>query len=241
MEASQPARVGRGRPRAAGLGREGDRAGVGGSPQSGGRSGMPAGSYLIGEDRREDFRCAPGPLGWRYHSTVADIVCDDTHRLLRLTPAGGPTITAARLADGDPVLRWPADLWTPAPGPDDGPGPSDGDLVIAADAVACGSVGSWVAMLRAVAPVGLDPVTGTLRVRPQDAARVERWRFERRGGRLEQGVAGLEEWVVTAPGRDERRLWIVGDVMVWASGLLAPDSVEVTHLEGAPSWQPVSR
>ena len=111
------------------------------------------------------------------------------------------------------------------------------DLVLAADAVACDSVGSWVAMLRAVAPVGLEPVTGGLRVRPQDEARVEEWRFERVGGRVEEGVARLEEWAVTAPGRDERNLWIVGDVIVWANGLLAPEGVELTRLDGAPSWQ----
>lgn len=200
---------------------------------------MPAGSYLIGADRREDFSCAPGALGWRYHSTMADIVCDDAHRLLRLAPGAGPPVTAARLADGEAVLHWPPGLWSPDLAAEAGPGPG-GDLVIAADAVACASVGSWVAMVRAVAPAGLDPVTGTLRVRPQDAARVETWRFERRGGRLEAGVAWLEEWVVTAPGRDERNLWVIGDVMVWASGLLASDSVEVTHLDGAPSWQPAS-
>ena len=195
---------------------------------------MPTGSYVVG-DRREDFSCAPGPLGWRYRSTLADLVCDDAFRLLRLTPAGGPPVVAGRLAEGDPVLRWPAGLW-PGPGHRGGPGPS-GEQLIAADAVACDSVGSWVALLRAVAPVGTGPAEGTLRVRPQDVARVERWHVARAGGRLEQGVALIEEWVVTAPDRPERILCLVGDVMVWANGLLGGDGVELTHLDGAPSWQ----
>jgi hypothetical protein len=95
---------------------------------------MPAGTYtIIGEDGEpggtEAFRCAPGPMGWRYvgeidtaehgqHHEVVDIVVDadwqivrvriDTgeHRLL-LEPSAG-TLTGSR--DGEPLeLPWGPD------------------------------------------------------------------------------------------------------------------------------------
>ena len=190
---------------------------------------MPHGVYLFGDGRTEEFSCALAPLGWRYRSGRADVVCDLSFRMLRFAVPGGPEVVAGRLAEGEPVLWWPAALWTSDPG--------DGaEQVVEADVVVCDSVGSWVALVRAVAPVGLEPTAGTLRVRPADREQVESWRVRRLGGQLAEGVAHVEEWEVTAPDRPVRRLWVVGDVVLWVTGLLTDEAAELTQLSGEPSW-----
>lgn len=77
---------------------------------------MPIGRYVVqdGEGRpvgEEEFRCAPGPLGWRYFATIrtsdpepheetVDLVVDDRWRPVRLRVETGSHSLFASVRDG---------------------------------------------------------------------------------------------------------------------------------------------
>jgi hypothetical protein len=95
---------------------------------------VPSGRYAVrgtGGDvvGTEDFRCAPGPMGWRYvseirrdeptaHGEIVDVAVDDAWRIVRarietgahsiMLEPRGRSLTGIR--DGSPIeLQWPPD------------------------------------------------------------------------------------------------------------------------------------
>ncbi len=198
---------------------------------------MPRGIYQLA-GRSEAFSCAPGPAGWRFVSDRLDLACDTGFRPVRfvVTSSGGQVLRGGglRLDDGTPVL-----VWAPA----DDPG---GERTAVAGALLTGSPGSWISLLRTVAPPGSATVRAdvvALQVDPDSlAALTVRRRVTRTGARAHQAPAGtlqVEAWTVDDLDTGTRRqLHLAGDVLVWAGPGAADrpdeDEIELTDLEGPP-------
>lgn len=173
---------------------------------------MPSGLYRLSDGGTERFRCAPGPMGWRYFSTVQDVrgttnvdlSVDASWRPVRVriqTPSHHLLLSARGIVLDDEQLVVPLDLET--------------------NAIDFGSPCFPLATARRLGGSGdIDAIVideETLRTS------IERHRFGA-GGEEEvttpvgRFVARAWRYVAPRP-RSSRALWIAGDVIVAGDGV----------------------
>ncbi|GAB2685486.1 hypothetical protein [Thalassiella azotivora] len=200
---------------------------------------MPRGSYLV-TGRSEAFSCAPGPAGWRYVSDAADLACDAAFVPVRFRVGPGPDPATAAIGeratldDGRRALVWTC------------PADPDRRRVTSLRPLDGGSPGLLVALLRAVAGPGDQPRAATVPVLRLDGpgfAGLAGRRSVRRLGATRHdapdGALLAEEWAVDDPDAGTRLVaHLAGDVLLAAEGSDAAGAVtvEVTSLDGPPSW-----
>ena len=166
----------------------------------------------------EDFRCAPGPMGWRYfadittsdpqpHDEIVDLAVDARWRPARTRIATG-THEILLTREGDTLAGFRDGEAVELPF---GPDVHLDYLSPAYNAVTTLRLGGTAE----IEVVYLDPVT----VRP----RLERQRYEDLGEEEIETPVGrfaTRRWVFTALGSGwSRELWVAGDVVVRFDGL----------------------
>ena len=179
---------------------------------------MPAGTYRVldgdGEGVGEEaFRCAPGPAGWRYASTITttapfpheesvDLVVDAAWRPVRLRVDTGDHLLTLHRTEA--VLT--GDLNGRAIGIPFGDSSELDYLTPCCNAVTANRLGR-TAEIRAVF---LEPVTCVPRVEPQRYELLGREEVETPVGRFE-----ADRWMFTMLRTGwSRTMWVAGDVVV---------------------------
>jgi hypothetical protein len=196
---------------------------------------MPTGRYVaLGGDGSvlgsEDFRCAPGPMGWRYfsdvktvvptpHDAVVDVAVDAAWRPVRVRIETGAHSLLLQ-ADEDRLKGYRDGVAVDAPW---GPETHLGFPSPAFTAITCMRLGE------ASADVELLAITASaLQVEP------ERHSFARIGPEQVEtkvGVFDAIRWRVSTPGNETSRdLWIAGDVVARWDG-----AYELTAYEAGAS------
>jgi hypothetical protein len=191
---------------------------------------MPVGRYSILDDHArargtEEFRCAPGPMGWRYfseiafdddepHSEIVDLVVDSSWRPLRTRIETG-SHNILLVAEGERLAgfrdREPVDIpWGP-----------NTELTYASPAYDVATA-RRLGRSAEVDVVSLEPVT----CEPV----LERRRYELMGDEGVETAVGrfaATRWQVTAPASgSSATLWISGDVLVRSEGRYELESYE---------------
>ncbi|MFP5347133.1 MAG: hypothetical protein ACLGIA_08905 [Actinomycetes bacterium] len=192
---------------------------------------MPRGSYAV-NGRPEAFSCAPGPAGWRYVSDVLDLAVDARFAAVRFEVRAGDRWARgvrASLDDGQRLLAWACSA-----------DPCD-ERLSEASSVETDSPGSLVALVRAAAAPGTDPVRRLLPVVRFDVpalAGLEARRVLTRVGtewhEAPDGHLLVEQWYVDDVDAGTRVVVsAAGDVVLAAEG---PDlEVELTSLDSRPT------
>ncbi len=184
-------------------------------------AGMPTGSYVVmdGEGNttgREDFRCAPGPAGWRYvseiettqpepHAETVDLVVDGAWEPVRVRiVTGRHEIVLHRHGDAMTALRDGTQIEVPVR-------PDVDYLSPAFNAVTANRLGATAD----IEAIYLEAVTCEPRLEPQ--------RYELLGDEevlTPVGTFAARRWRYTALSTGwTRDLWVAGDVVVRYEGL----------------------
>lgn len=186
-------------------------------PEPGSIAGVPAGRYIVMDGDgapvgTEDFRCAPGPMGWRYFSDVAtsvpephvevvDIAVDAGWRPARVRVATG-SHELLMIREGDQLAGWrdrePLEI-------DFGPDMHLGYLSPAFNAItAMRLAGTTQIEVVYLATVTLEP-------------RLERQRYEDLGSEQATTPVGTFEarrWRYRPSHERSRDLWVAGGIVV---------------------------
>ena len=177
---------------------------------------MPIGVYALANGGREEFRCAPGPAGWRWFSTVETPGSEAHHEVIDYAVDGAWRPVRIRIDTGSHALLLSAsgERFVGASDAEgvDLPLPEDVDYRSPCfNAVTA----NRVRRTTDVQPLFIEPATLEHRLEAQRYELLGRERVSTPVGAFE-----AEAWRYTAIGTGwTARIWVAGDVVVSYEGL----------------------